>query len=643
MRLRYISIPALITEARGDPWAIDTSLQAGRPAQIVDLARAFRAAGRCAAESMAAFENARRRFAASFSDGDHPINDSAAVRRLTRSVGAQAVRLPEVGVDLEDVAAFLDDAQRTAGVLVSTLETRLQQLDDQLGHALEFDNDVHRTAAAALISSLEQQAIDDTTSVLSRLESIRSGYAHRLRASRAALRNDGDGPAGIRGLDAPSQPDRSGTPVAIPAANTRPDEVKKWWDALSRQDKDELIAAHPPQLGNLNGINAAVRDAVNESVLNDDINRVDDVAERRGVSVAEVLEHPGRYGLSATGARRYRNAARTRDGLIYDRGPAGPNQRPVLLWAYDPLACNGWGAAAIAIGNPDYARGTAVIVPGAGSSVARGWLSGHQDAVNLYDQSLAADPGHHYTSVIAWMGYEAPQGISDTRVVDPGLARAGGELLSADVNGLRATHNSLTPQRITVIGHSYGSTTVADAFAHSNMRADYAVLIGSPGTDFARSAADFGLPGGHVYVGSASTDPISRVGESHGMPVGWLKQLLWTHGVPIPPDAGLGRDPAGDGYGSIRFHAEVPGPGSVNGHDHSHYYVKGSESLRSITDIVSGHPERLATDGMLADGRRQPHIGPFRIPGAPGYVDPEAGRPRNTIHDDHAYPAYKPP
>ncbi|EUA93331.1 hypothetical protein I551_0024 [Mycobacterium ulcerans str. Harvey] len=78
-------------------------------------------------------------------------------------------------------------------------------------------------------------------------------------------------------------------------------------------------------------------------------------------------------------------------------------------------------------------------------------------------------------------------------------------------------------------------------------------------------------------------------------------------------------------------------------HDHSHYYVMGSESLRSITDISSGHPDRLASDDLIAEGRRQPHVGPLRVPGVPAYIDPESDRPRDTVHDDHHYPAYQPP
>ena len=64
-----------------------------------------------------------------------------------------------------------------------------------------------------------------------------------------------------------------------------------------------------------------------------------------------------------------------------------------MLWAYDPLAFNGQGRAAIAIDNPDEAENIAVVVPGAGSSVAGGWLcGGHDAAINLYDRSVAARP-----------------------------------------------------------------------------------------------------------------------------------------------------------------------------------------------------------------------------------------------------------
>ncbi|WP_200861963.1 MULTISPECIES: putative alpha/beta hydrolase [Mycobacterium] len=650
MQLRYISIPLLIAEAGGGPWAINQSLQLGRPAQISDLATAFHDAGRSTTEADTAFDQARRRFETSWNreNGAHPINDSPQVQGLTTSLRSQAARLPEIGLQLDNIAGGLAGAQRSATGQIVGLEAQLCDIDSEIGEVLALEHGAQLTTAdrlalEAIVCALEDQAVGDTQSAVSKLHSIRAGYAGLLHQALTSLSADGFDPAAIQALDAPQSPAEPAEVIAIPAPTASAEEVKKWWDSLSPQQRGRLIDEHPPELGNLNGINAITRDLVNQAVMDDDITRVESVAMQRGVSADDIVNNPQKYGLSGSDVTRYRNAIRTRDGLIYDREHATDDPRPVMLWAYDPLAFNGEGKAAIAIGNPDYARNTAVIVPGTGSSVAQGWMSDHDDATNLYDQALAADPEHHYTAVIAWMGYDAPNGFSDVRVTEPGLARSGGALLANDVNGLWVTHNSLTPQHVTVIGHSYGSTTVADAFAGSGMHANDAILIGCPGTDLARSAADFHLDGGQVYVGSASTDPVSWIGESSGVPGELLKGKLREYGVPIPLDAGLGRDPAGDGFGSVRFHAEVPGSGTMDRHDHSHYYVMGSESLRSITDISSGHPDRLASDDLIAEGRRQPHVGPFRVPGVPAYIDPESDRPRDTVHDDHHYPAYQPP
>ena len=156
-----------------------------------------------------------------------------------------------------------------------------------------------------------------------------------------------------------------------PGANA--DEVNAWWNSLTEDERDQLIAEHPPELGNLNGIPAQVRDQVNTAVMNDDLNRPEDDV-------------------------RHRNAAQVKQGLDHDRGSDPGNQRPVLLWAYDPLAFDGQGRAAIAIGDPDHAEDIAVIVPGAGNHVASGWLhGGHNDAINVYDQSKVAYPDGSWT------------------------------------------------------------------------------------------------------------------------------------------------------------------------------------------------------------------------------------------------------
>jgi len=153
-------------------------------------------------------------------------------------------------------------------------------------------------------------------------------------------------------------------------------------------------------------------------------------------------------------------------------------------------------------------------------------------------------------------------------------------------------------------------------------------------------------------VGAASTDPVSWLGISPDADVVANAAL----GSPLGPVPGLGADPAGQGFGAIRFDAEVPNSDGINQqHDHSHYYAMGSESLRSMADIVSGHSGRLGAEGLLAPARHQPevvtpdHIDlPFAgrvdvpqvhipVPGAPNVIDPEWNRPGGTINDNHQY------
>lgn len=546
------------------------------------------------------------------------MKDANAALAAARSADAAAVNVQIVKDNLQQVL----DTAREFGMIVDPVAGTVRPGPGSLGSNLDFQN------AAALQEALQQ--------VLSQANSVDQQLA-------AAMDRADDV------VDVPPE----ARPIPMPPQGAGAGEVEQWWKSLSQKDRERLLAEHPPELGNLNGIPAAARDMINQQVLTDDLNRITDAAARHGATTEQVLANPGFYGLSTDDITRYNNALRVQDGLNHQRGyDQDPSRRrPVLLWKYDPLADRGQGRAAIAIGNPDYADNTSVIVPGTGSSVKSGWLSdGHNDAMNLWDQAVAADPDSTH-AVISWMGYDAPDGFGDTRVANPDLARAGGDLLAADVNGLWVTHQDPS-QHVTVIGHSYGSTTVADAFAGSGMHANDAVLLGCPGTDLARSAADFNLDGGNVYVGSASTDPVSYIGTAPEYAHDYLNRQL---GYPVGLDAGLGLDPAGDEYGSIRFDAEVVGRSGLDPNDHSHYYDMGTESLRAMTHIVTGEGGELAENGLLAEGRRQPRIDlpteidlpfggkidlppvGFDVPGSPAYIDPEGQRPGQSVTQDHAF------
>ncbi|ORA84827.1 hypothetical protein K3U93_11690 [Mycobacterium malmoense] len=627
MRLRYISVPALIAEAGGDPWTINQSLQVGRPAQISDLAEAFHAAGRCTAESSNAFEEARRSFEAAWTheNGENPINDSAEVQRVTQALGAQSLQLPKIGVDLENIAAALAEAQRTAGAQIAALEGQLQQLDDLIGQAVELEQNGHlsaddRSALDALIQTCEDDAISDTKSALGQLQSIRGGYSTFLQKSLTTLRTDGYDAAAIQGADAPESPPKPHEPIPLPPPGTSVEDVNRWWKTLSPEQQKQLIADHPPELGNFNGIPVDVRGDVNKAVMNDDLHRVEDLAKTNGVSVNDVLGDPGKYGLSPSAIMRYTNACRAREGLAksaeaVDKWP--DNHPPVFLLRYEPEAFDGEGAAAIAIGNPDTAANTAVVVKGLGSGVREGTLA-NPDGVRLFEESARADWGKE-TAVVMWVGYDAPNTWHDPGLWEPNMARTGGQLLASDVNALAVTHQG-APAHMTVVGHSYGSTVVADAAAGYGMHSNDVVLVGSPGTDLAHSAADFHLsPGGHLYVGAASGDAVT-----------WSPGHVRGPGLFGPTLGGLGDDPSVDGYGSTRFRAENPRYTANPIYDHSHYFDDGSESLFSISDVVSGHGDALQHDGMTARHRGEYGVGQW--------FDPEALRTATSGHR-HSGPA----
>ncbi|MDT5075685.1 MAG: hypothetical protein QOJ80_322 [Mycobacterium sp.] len=471
--------------------------------------------------------------------------------------------------------------------------------------------DQYAKVSPANAMKLQQLAATNSTNV----KTLLAGFDTADRQLSQNLRT------AVGGLDgAPLKLGPDGTPLPeappydtgseIPVGKS-PEEVKKWWDSVPPDRQRYLLEHWDEKLGNLDGIPVADRDFANQRVMERDIARPAEVAKSRGVTVEEVMAHPELYGMDGVMMDRYNNAVQVKKGLAHGTEQTGAQ---TYLQVYEPDKFGGAGRAAIAIGNPDDAANTAVMVPGTSHSVTEGWLSS-DDATNVYKETRAADPGRP-VSVIAWMGYDAPDSLIDPQVGQTGLAHQGGQLLASDVNALAATHHDGVPSHITAIGHSYGSTTVADAAAGYGMHVNDVVLVGCPGTDMASSASDFHLPdGGHVYVGAASTDPITflgGVGQAH------------IPGTDVT--VALGADPSVDGFGSTRFKAEVPG---FTLNDHSYYYKPGTESLFSIGDIASGHGDALEHDGMTAPHRTSLPPIPF-VP--PIDFDPELYRPPTSGH-----------
>lgn len=450
-------------------------------------------------------------------------------------------------------------------------------------------------------------------------------------AGKAAFNAGGQ----VAGLLAPySAP--APAPVQIPPPGTSTEDVNRWWTSLTQDQRDQLIAEHPPALGKLLGVPVEDRSTVNVAVMHDDLDRVRHahgvVLDKDGNVPEDVLKNPWKYGLLASDIERYNIAIKADAGLKQQEAgiPHGESDRGdplkhAYLLTYDPMAFGGKGRVAIALGDPDKAKNTAVIVPGMTTSIQDDWLA-RNDGIELYNESVRADPSNP-TAVVMWMGYDAPD-ADPQHFATPELARAGAGLLASDVNSFAVTHQADTPQHLTVIGHSYGSTTTADA-VYQGMHADDVVLIGSPGTDQMPNAQAFLDRGTNIYVGSASSDPVTLIGEGTGV---W-GPLNDSAGNPLN-HPGLGNDPAQADFGGIRFRAEVAGHGlpSINDHlEEESYFVRGSESVYAMADIVSDHGDRLGDEGALA----APRSGKIPIVG-----DPEWGRGPEVTNEHHHVQAH---
>ena len=310
---------------------------------------------------------------------------------------------------------------------------------------------------------------------------------------------------------------------------------------------------------------AMTRSSVNERALAADLHHL-----HGALASAPLTVEQGRRLLSAQAVQGSLDRARS----SVDPVTGGP--RPATLLAYDPSFGDDGGRAVVAVGDAATADDVAVLVPGLDTDVEDlGGMVG--DAVALSDTASADEP-LETTAVVAWLGYDTPE---MSNVALPFAAMVGGGLLHRDLRDLAGSRSR--PAHTTVVAHSYGSTTAAEA-AKSGAPFDDLVLMGSPGV--MAFSADALRPAGHVYVAANSRDPVTWAG--------WF-----------------GPDPAGRRFGATRIRAESREGSVIDSSAHSQYLDEGTESLDNVARVVVGdQPE-------LADQRD-----PFWVP----WDDPERGR-----------------
>ncbi|MFC6288304.1 alpha/beta hydrolase [Nocardioides sp. GCM10027113] len=373
----------------------------------------------------------------------------------------------------------------------------------------------------------------------------------------------------------------------LPGHGAPPGVVKAWWDGLDAAQRRAVVAAAPGAVGNLDGIPARWRDAANRVALD------------RDLAAWELLADLGRLGDDE--ARWLVNARAAHEAVATAQAGVDPvtlQPVPAQLHLYDPRAFDGDGAVAVAVGDLDVADDVAVVVPGLGSDAGSAPYQAAR-AVTLYESCRVLDASAT-PAVLAWVGYDAPDNVpwdggpdagwDGAGVVREDHAARGGERLADAVDGLRAGRDG-EPAHVTVVGHSYGSTTAGHAAHDHGLPVDDLVLVGSPGaggdTDH---AADTGLDPSHVWAVANSRDAVADL-ANHG--AFHLESLA---------GGGLGDDPAEDDFGARRVRAESTDRAALPGlADHARYFDHDTEALRNISLVVTGDHDAVTLAGPVTD------------------------------------------
>ncbi|GFG66948.1 hypothetical protein MKUB_44380 [Mycobacterium kubicae] len=432
----------------------------------------------------------------------------------TRTASAaltETMRLLNFGGDTADAAH--EAAQRTTLVLdahadacqavgraaeqaadeVAAIRSRLHAIRDTAREHHLVINDATGVALPppdfASYAPGEQQRIFDAAVRLS--DSIK-----RLLAD--AEQADEDLAAALRGADGDLSGEQVETQLAHrppqmpqpPPPGSDPEQVSRWWHALTPGQQDRAEEWSGDALRNLDGIPTDIRTELNVAALHRELARLQQGwYDRRGIW------HTDTDKLNDLRALQDALSAHPDAGLVLLDTSGNP--RKVL--------------AALAVGDVDNAERVGVTVGGLNTRVSSSVGGMVREAQAQRDKAsdlrrYAGTPNYDAVASIAWLGYDAPDSVKD--VTHDWLARDAATPLTGFYRGLAAVTN-VSDQHIAAFGHSYGSLVTSLALQHGAPVSDV-VFYGSPGTELT-SAAQLGVPPGHAYYMIGVNDDVAEL------------------------------------------------------------------------------------------------------------------------------------
>lgn len=491
-----------------------------------------------------------------------------------------------IGLALEDLASALTDLRIAAQALV----------DDAARDGLTVD-------AVTGVVGIPADTSGRWSDVGAAQRSV-DAYTGELAAVLARAREADDRTAGVMTANVPDPVSGFGV-LSLDAVGAEdlaaqrgrdPGDVNEWWNCLTPRQQDDAIRRHPALVGNLDGVPSADRDTANRISLaqqQENLQMREDALRARLAYLAanpygtdvSTGDEVARLKAEVAGIDRRQAGLASVDRALARLGAAG------LLIGLDPA---GDGRAIVSAGNPDTTRHTAVFVPGLGTEIEDA-PSNAGRVLRLQETADRLTTESRDVAAVMWLGYDAPEVDS---VAFSERSRQGGELLDAYINSLHATHSDPGggvggDYHVTAVGHSYGSTVVAEAALRGDgLAVDDIVVAGSPGMHTAH-ASDLGVRPGHVWAGSGGGDVVSdlnghpaAVGARSGLPGNPVAAAVDV--VVAAVESGHGGSPHRPEFGANRY--------TVDTYGHSDYWNNDTESLTNQARVVVGQYERVTLD-----------------------------------------------
>ena len=338
-------------------------------------------------------------------------------------------------------------------------------------------------------------------------------------------------------------------------------EVAAWWNALTPEEKKNIIENHPDDIRNLDGISANARDEANRKVLDKEL-------ERARHDRDELQKKVDEEGFDDDNINPYLDDKNKADKRVKDlekiQNLMGEKEGDGSKYHLLTLDASGDKdvRAAIAMGDVDKASNIATVVPGVGTTVRDSMDGELHKAEELRNHS-----GSDNTAAVAWIGYDTPDSIWSPETRGTGTADEGARSLNGFHEGIHAYRQSQgSDPHITTVAHSYGSLTAGTAALTTKAGAvDDMVLYGSPGGR-ATDVHQYNVPEGHVYASANDKDEVTGKG-------GWWQGIL-----------GGGEEAVGMGKKPVELHGVKNIASNGGGHDD---YWNNPEFVEDASQIVA--------------------------------------------------------